>query len=61
MTKNEETNIGDIPTGELNEYTGEDRSRLLFEVYLRVSSDILRKKNTLQVLSMHDLTFEKTR
>ncbi len=52
VTKNEERNIEDIPTGELNEHTGENTSRLLFEVYLRVSSDILRRKkikNTLQV------------
>ncbi len=49
VTKNEERNIEDIPTEELNEHMGENTSSFLFEVYLRVSSDILRKNNTLQV------------
>ncbi len=49
VTKYEERNIEYIQTGQLNEHTGENTSRLLFEVYLRVSNDILRKKNTLQV------------
>ena len=42
VTKNEERNIEDIPTGELNQHTGENTSRLLFEVYFY----------SLQVLSM---------
>ena len=40
VTKNDQRNIEDIPIGELNEHTGENTSRLLFEVS--------RKKNTLQ-------------
>ncbi len=44
VTKNEERNIEDIPTGELNEHTGENTSRLLFEVYLQSFERHLNKK-----------------
>ena len=52
VTKNEERsrNIEDIPTGELNEHTGENTSRLLFEVYFYIPANIIK-----------DLVFEKTR
>ena len=36
VTKNQERNIEDIPTGELNEHTGENTSRILFEVYFYI-------------------------
>ncbi len=50
VTKNEERNIEDIPTGELNEHTGENTSRLLFVVYFYIPASII-----------NDLVFEKTR
>ena len=50
VTKNEERNIEDIPTGELNKHTGENTSRLLFEVYFYIPANII-----------NDLVFEKTR
>ena len=50
VTKNEERNIEDIPTGELNEHTGENTSRLLFELYFYIPASII-----------NDLVFEKTR
>ncbi len=41
VTKNEERNIEDIPTGELNDHTGENTSRLLFEVYFYIYLQVL--------------------